>query len=328
MKAVVITRPGPPEVLELVDVPDPQPGPGEVRVRVSAAGVNRADLMQRQGHYPAPPGWPADVPGLEFAGRVDHVGPGVEDWGAGDRVMGLAGGGACAEYVVVPAEHLLPVPDALDDDAAAGVPEVFITAHDALRTRAGLAGSESVLIHAVGSGVGTAGLQIARAHDALVLGTSRSPWKLERASELGLDVALDASGEGVAFAERVREATDGRGADVVLDLVGGAYLAENLRAMAILGRLVVVGLPSGRTAEVDLGMLLSRRLTLVGTALRSRSRIEKAAAIRLFAEEVLPLMADGRIRPVVQEVIPASEAARAHERVASNQTFGKVILRW
>ncbi len=328
MKAVVITRPGSPEVLELVDVPDPEPGPGDVRVRVSAAGVNRADLMQRTGGYAAPPGWPADIPGLEFAGEVDRLGADVEGWNAGDRVMGLAGGGAYAERVVVPAEHLLPIPDGMDEVEAAGIPEVFITAHDALRTRGSLMEGESVLIHAVGGGVGTAGLQIARAYGALVMGTSRSPWKLERAEALGLAVAIDLSGPDVAFAERVREVTDGRGADLVLDLVGGPYLAENLRSMGPLGRQVVVGLPGGRSAEVDLGLLLSKRLTLVGTALRSRSRIEKAAATRLFAEEVLPLLADGRIRPVVHEVIPAAQAGRAHEVVASNLTFGKVILRW
>lgn len=353
MKAIVITRAGAPEVLRLRDVPDPDPGPDDVLVRVAATSVNRADLLQRQGRYPAPDGWPADIPGLEFAGTVEAVGENARATGGravgprggpdvgpeggsrgrpaarpavGDRVMGLVGGGGYAEYVALPADQLIPVPDALPLTDAAAVPEVFITAHDALRARAGLRAGETLLIHAVGSGVGTAALQMARAWGCRVLGTSRTGWKLDRARELGLDTAIDASDGDWSAA--VRDATDGDGVDVILDLVGGAYLAGNLRSLKTLGRQVVVGLPAGRTAEIDLGALLSKRLTLVGTALRSRSRAEKAQATASFAEDVAPLLADGSIRPIIHATLPMAEAARAHELVASNETYGSVVLRW
>jgi len=326
MKAIRITEPGGPEVMRLVDVPTPEPLPGGVRVRVAATAVNRADLLQRAGHYRAPDGWPADIPGLEYAGVVDAVGPGVTGVEVGDRVMGLVGGGAYAEYVVVPAGELVRVPEGLGLEVAAAVPEVFITAHDALRVRLRLARDERLLIHAVGSGVGTAALQLAGAWGARTLGTSRTAWKLERAAELGLDVGIDA-GEG-RFADRVLAATGGRGVDAVLDLVGGAYLGENLRSLATLGRQVVVGLTAGRRAELDLGVLLRKRLTLVGTVLRSRPPAERVAAARGLSEEVVPLLAARRIRPVIHATLPVSEAARAHELVASDGTFGKVVLSW
>ena len=284
MKAIVITEPGGPDVLTPADAPAPEPGRGEVRVAVKASAVNRADLMQRRGAYPAPAGWPQDIPGLEYAGVVESVGPGVERWKPGDRVMGLVGGGGYAEQVVVHEREALPVPDRLSLEEAAAVPEAFITAHDALFTRLGLASGEWLLVHAAGSGVGTAGLQLARAAGARVVGTSRSAWKLERAtSDFGLDVAVDASD---GFADAVLAATDG-GVDAILDLVGGAYLAGNLRALRTLGRQVVVGLTSGRSAELDMGALLGKRLTLVGTALRSRPLEEKIAATRLFARHGL-----------------------------------------
>lgn len=348
MKAIVISRPGAPEVLELRDVPAPEPGPGEVLVRVRATAVNRADILQRRGRYPAPPGAPADIPGLEYAGTIAAVGAGVESWlwAEGDPVMGLVAGGGYAELVAVPADQLVPVPDRLDLEQAAAIPEVFITAHDALRTRLGLAADETLLVHAVGSGVGTAALQLAKAWGARVIGTARTGWKLERARELGLDLAIhtgadaasDASSNsgseasdsdaGPAFADPVLEATEGRGADAILDLVGGAYLAGNLRAAATLGRIVVVGLTSGRRAELDMGMLLGKRLTVVGTVLRSRPAEEKARTTRAFADDVLPLLADGRVGPVIHEVLPVAEAARAHALVESNETFGKVLLSW
>lgn len=324
MKAVVITEPGTPDVLRLRDVPDPTPGPGEIRVRIHAAGVNRADLLQRQGHYPAPADAPADIPGLEYAGVVDGVGANVGLWATGDRVMGLAGGGTYAEYVVVPADQAMAIPESLEDTVAAAVPETFITAHDALRRRLGLGPGETLLIHAVGSGVGTAALQLAKAWGARVIGTSRTRWKLDRALELGLDEAVQAD-EG-AFADEVRSLTAGRGVNAILDLVGGDYLGDNLRCSATRGRIVVVGLTRGRRAEVDLGMLLQRRLTLVGTILRGRTSTEKAAATHAFAEEGLPLLARGDVRPPIHEVIPMDEAARAHALVASNETFGKVVL--
>lgn len=325
MKAVVIRTPGGPDVLELAEVPEREPARGEVRVAVKASAVNRADLMQRRGAYPAPAGWPQDVPGLEYAGVVESLGAGVDSLAVGDRVMGLVGGGGHAEYVVVHEREALRVPDRLSLEEAAAVPEAFITAHDALFTRLGLASGEWLLIHAVGSGVGTAALQLARAASARVVGTSRSEWKLERAtSQYGLDVPVDASD---GFADAVRNATTG-GVDAILDLVGGAYLADSLRVLRTLGRQVVVGLTSGRSAELDMGLLLSKRLTLVGTALRSRSLEEKIVATRLFARQALPLLADGRVRPVVHETLPMGRAGDAHRLLEQNRTFGKVVLAW
>lgn len=325
MRAVVIRTPGGPDVLELAESPECEPTGGEVRVAVRAAGVNRADLMQRRGAYPAPAGWPQDVPGLEYAGVVESVGAGVESVAPGDRVMGLVGGGAYAEYVVVHEREVLRVPDRLSFEEAAAVPEAFITAHDALFTRLELASGEWLLIHAVGSGVGTAGLQLARAAGARVVGTSRSEWKLARAtSEFGLTVPVDASD---GFAEAVLNATAG-GVHAILDLVGGGYLADNLRVLRTLGRQVVVGLPSGRSAELDMGALLGKRLTLVGTALRSRPLEQKIAATQLFAQQGLPLLAEGRVRPVVHERVPMAQAADAHRLLEENRTFGKVVLAW
>lgn len=325
MKAIVIRAPGGPDVLEPGECPVREPERGEVRVAVRSAGVNRADLMQRRGAYPAPEGWPQDVPGLEYAGVVESVGGGVQTLSVGDRVMGLVGGGAYAEYVVVHERDTLRIPGRLSFEEAASVPEAFITAHNALFTRLALGSGEWLLIHAVGSGVGTAGLQLARAAGARVVGTSRSEWKLARAtSELGLDVPVDAAD---GFVDAVLNATGG-GVHAILDLVGGGYLADNLRVLRTLGRQVVVGLPSGRSAELDLGALLSKRLTLVGTALRSRPLEQKIAATQLFARQGLPLLAAGRVRPIVHERLPMERAADAHRLLEENRTFGKVVLVW
>lgn len=326
MRAVVITEPGAPSVLQLRDVPDPEPGPGEIRVRVESAGVNRADLLQRQGRYAAPDGYPADIPGLEYAGVVDAVGDRVSLWSGGERVMGLVGGGGYAEYVVVPADEALSIPPDLDAAQAAAIPEAFITAHDALRTRLGARPGETVLIHAIGSGVGTAALQLAVAGGARVIGTSRTAWKLERALELGLAAAVRPE-EG-EFAAAVLDANQGNGVETVLDLVGGDYLEGDLACAALLARIVVVGLTGGRTATLDLGVLLRKRLTVIGTVLRSRSGPERVAAARAFAEEGLPLITRGAARPVIQEVLPMTDVVRAHELLESNQTFGSVVLSW
>lgn len=322
----MIRGPGGPEVLEEREVPEPEPGRGEIRVRVHAAGVNRADLLQRRGLYPAPADAPADVPGLEYAGIIDAVGAGVSGLRPGDRVMGIVGGGAYAEAVVVSASLAVLIPERLTFEDAAAVPEAFITAHDAVFTLMGLRAGERLLVHAVGSGVGIAALQLAKVFGARVLGTSRSGWKLDRARDLGLDVGIEAGGPG--FADVVQRHTDGAGVDAILDLVGGAYLADNLRALAVKGRMAVVGLVSGARAELDLGLLLRKRLTLIGTALRSRSTEEKAAATRAFADATLSLLAAGRIRPVVDAVISMREAAEAHRRMEANLNFGKIVLRW
>lgn len=326
MKAVVITEPGAPAVLRLRDVPDPEPAAGEIRVRVEATSVNRADLLQRRGKYAAPPHWPADIPGLEYAGVVESVGPNVVVWSPGDRVMGLVGGGGYAEFVVVEADEAIAVPDTLTSVEAAAVPEVFITAHDALRARLGVRPGETLLIHAVGSGVGTAALQVAKAWGATVIGTSRSAWKLDRAVAMGLDVPIDTS--ATDFADAVLAATAGRGCQAVLELVGGDYVESDLRCVGMLGRIVVVGLTAGRATELDLGTLLRKRVTLRGTVLRSRPPVEKAAAARAFSEDLAGLLTRGRIGPVVHDVLPMEDAARAHELLESNATFGKVVLSW
>ena len=326
MKAIVITRPGGPEVLLQEDRPVPEPGPGEIRVRVHASALNRADLLQRRGRYPAPPGAPADVPGLEYAGDVDAVGPGAGLWAVGNRVMGIVGGGGHAEYVVVHEREAIRIPQNLGFEEAAAVPEAFLTSYDALFRQLDVKAGERVLIHAVGSGVGTAALQLARAAGAEVLGTSRSAGKLERARELGLETGIDTSREDLA--EAVNQATYGSGVHALLDLVGGKLLEASLRVLALRGRAVVVGTTAGTTAEIDLGLLLRRRIHIFGTVLRSRPLEEKIALAREFSGAVLPLVSSARIRPVVDTVYPFAEIRKAHERMEANDTFGKIVLAW
>ena len=314
--------------LEVCEVERPRASADRVLVRVAAAGLNRADLLQKGGRYPAPPGAPADIPGLEFAGTVAEVGAEARAWRAGQRVFGITGGGAQAEYVCVPESHLAEVPEGLDFPAAAAVPEVFVTAHDALFARARMRTGERVLVHAAGSGVGTAAVQLARAAGAgAVYGTARTPAKLERAREFGLDEGVAVGGEARAFAEAVRGWTRGAGVDVVLDLVGGSYLAANLDALAPRGRMVFVGTMGGARAELDFGAVMSKRLTIVGTVLRARSSEEKARAVRRFAAEVVPLFARGRLRPVLDSAYDFADFAAAYDRLASNATFGKVVLK-
>jgi putative PIG3 family NAD(P)H quinone oxidoreductase len=328
MKAAIITKPGGFDVLEIRDVPTPPPpGRGYVRVRVRAAGLNRADILQRRGHYPAPPGAPKDIPGLEFAGEVDVVGENVEMWKPGQRVFGITGGGGHAEYIVVRPDHLAEVPSNLSWEEAAAVPEVFITAHDALFTQAHLTLGETLLVHAAGSGVGTAAIQLAKAAGSKVFGTSRTAEKLERAGEYGLNGTFTVTGDPSAMVEPVREWTKGRGVDVILDLVGGAYLEANLKSLGYKGRLIFVSATSGSQANLDIGMVMGKRLMLRGTVLRARSDEEKATATRLFAQQVVPLLADGKVRPVIDRVYKLEEIARAHERMESNENFGKVVIR-
>ncbi len=326
MKAIVITAVGGPEVLELREVSTPEPRGEQIRVRVRACGLNRADLLQTRGHYPAPAGVPADIPGLEYAGEVDALGPDVTGpLEVGDRVFGIVAGGAQAEYLVTHERMAVPIPDNLDVVAAAAVPEVFLTAHDALITQGRLGPGEPVLIQAVGSGVGTAAAQVAHAMGCTVFGTSRTADKLERARSLGLDVPIDTSQQD--FVAVVRQQTAGAGVQVVLDLLGAGVLAGNLKALATQGRLVLVGLLGGREAPLDLGLLLSKRLSLVGTTLRARPLEEKIAATRLFARQVVPWLEQGAVRAVVEVVLPWEEVRDGHARLASNQSFGKVILR-
>lgn len=325
-RAVRIREPGGVEVLELGEVAVRAPGHGEVRVEVSAAGLNRADIMQRKGLYPAPAGAPADVPGLEFAGTVAALGEGARGWSVGDRVMGITAGGAMCERVVMHARELIPVPAAMSLTDAAAVPEVFLTAWDALFLQAKLTMGEVALVHSVASGVGTAAVQLCRAAGVRVIGTARSAEKLERVKALGLSdgvVARDGR-----FADEVERLTSSRGVDVVLDAVGAAYFAENLHVMAPLGRLVMLGLMGGAQADVSLAPLLMKRLRVLGTVLRARPLEEKATLAREFTRTVLPLFASGALRPVVDAVLPMSEVGEAHARMERNDTVGKLVLVW
>lgn len=324
MQAIVIERPGGPEVLTLREVPTPAPQRGEVRVRVRGSGVNRADLLQRQGLYPAPPDVPAEIPGLEFAGEIDAVGDGVTRWQVGDRVFGLVGGGAYAEMLVAHADTMAAIPPGVSFTDAAALPEAFITAWDAMVSQAGLQAGETVLIHAAGSGVGTAAVQIARAIGARALGTARTASKLTRAATLGLEGGIVAQ-EG-KFAQEVLRATRGRGVDVVLELVGGDYCVEDLKCVAPRGRIVLVGLLAGRQATLDLGAILRSRITLRGTQLRGRSLGEKIQVADSFGRHVVPLFATGTLKPIVERLLPLGEAAQAHELLAGNSGFGKLVL--
>lgn len=313
--------------LEVAEVERPRAEADRVRVRVRAAGLNRADLLQRRGLYPAPPGVPADIPGLEFAGEVEQLGGDARAWESGQRVFGITAGGAQAEYVVVPESHLAEIPPGLSWAEAAAVPEVFITAHDALFTQGELEMGERVLVHAAGSGVGTAAVQLARAAGAgAIYGTARTKEKLTRAREFGLDEGIAIGNEPRAFAEAVRVWTEGAGVNVVLDLVGGSYLEANLEALAPRGRLLLVGTLGGARAQLDIRQVMGKRLKLTGTVLRARSTEEKARAVRRFAAHVVPLLAGGRVRPVLEAAFPLDEVSAAYERLESNQTFGKVVL--
>jgi putative PIG3 family NAD(P)H quinone oxidoreductase len=322
MKAVVITRFGGPEVLQVQERETPEAARGEVRVRVRATAINRADLLQRLGGYAAPADAPADIPGLEFAGEIDQIGPGVAGWSVGDRVFGLCGGGAYAESIALPARTVVKVPERLSFTEAAACPEAFITAWDAAVTQAGLRAGETLLVHAAGSGVGTAAIQLGRVLGARVIGSARSSEKLARARALGLDVGIFVPPDG-KFAGPVAAA----GApDVILELVGGAYLTEDLACVALRGRIALVGLMSGARAELDLRQLLTRRAQIFGTVLRSRPLEEKITAVQNFGRHVVPLLERGAVVPVIDRVFPLAAAGEAHAYVASNQGFGKVVL--
>ena len=325
MKAVILTGAGGPEVISIGEVPKPEVKPGHIRVRVRAAGLNRADLLQRRGHYPAPPGWPADIPGLEYAGEVEAV-RGTTRWKVGDRVMGLVGGGAQAELVTVHADEALTVPDDLSFAEAAAIPEAFLTAYDALVARGRLRPGERVLIHAVGSGVGTAASQIAKHLGATVIGTSRSADKLARALVYGLDTGIDTG--RTSFREALTEPVD-----VVLDAIGGPAFGDNLAVLAPKGRLVLLGFLAGSRTTADLGPMVRKRLEVIGTAMRVRSLEERTALVAEFAERMLPLF-DRRIeqsaplRPVLQATYPMTRLAEAHRVMESNETFGKIVAEW
>jgi putative PIG3 family NAD(P)H quinone oxidoreductase len=325
MKAVYIAHFGAAENLELREVPaPPAPSGTQVLVQVRAAGLNRADLLQRLGKYPPPKGFSPNIPGMEFAGEVSAVGDDVSTFKTGDRVFGVTGGEAQAEFLVTDERLLAKIPENLEFPEAAAVPEAFITAHDAIFSQAGLVNNECLLIHAVGSGVGLAALQLAKSKGSLVIGTSRTKEKLDRCGEFGVDYPLLTAEP--KFAADVLKATGGVGANVILDLVGGPYFEENLAAVAVKGRLMLVGLTAGRSANFELGMALSKRLKIIGTVLRPRDLEEKSEATRKFVDEVVPLLSDGRIRPNLDRVFPAKEVNIAYQYLESNNSFGKVVL--
>ena len=326
MQAVWISTFGGPEVLEIRTVGKPLLNDDHVLVRVRASSLNRADLLQRQGKYPPPPGFPVEIPGMEFAGEVAEIGSSVRLWNPGQRVFGLTGGGAHAEYVVTYENLLAEIPANLDWAQAAAVPEVFITAHDALWTQAALRPGETVLIHAVGSGVGLAAVQLARAIQAVPYGTSRTAAKLEQAKPLGLEAGLVLRDNFDDLPPAAEKWTAGKGINVLLDLVGGPYVKASQKAMAHKGRMILVGTVAGGSYELDARYVMSKRLQIRGTVLRARSMEEKISATRLFAAEVVPLLARGVLRPNVDSVFPLAEIGKAHQRLESNETFGKVVV--
>ena len=326
MKAVIITRPGGPEVLEIQERPMPEPGIGQIRVRVHASALNRADLLQRMGNYPVPAGYPADIAGMEYVGEVDALGEGSMAWKVGDRVMGIIGGAGHAEYLCVHEREAMPAPRTTATEEAAAIPEAFLTAWDALFKRLDLRSGETVLIHAVGSGVGTAALQIAKVAGARVIGTSRSPDKLSRAKQLGLDTGIDSSRGD--WANEIETAVGEQRVNAIVDLVGGNYLDGNLRVLALKGRIVLVGMTAGALTQFNMGTLLRKRLTIVGTMLRSRELEEKIALAREFAERGVPLFELSALKPVVDSVFSFDQIRDAHKLMESNATFGKIVLRW
>ena len=316
---LALTHPTPGQTL-LLEHPDPVPGPGEVLVRVHAAGLNRADLLQKAGRYPAPPGWPADIPGLEYAGEVMALGPGAERWAVGDRVMGLVGGGAHAERVVVHEDEAMAVPPGMAWTEAAAIPEAFLTAWDALVLRGRVGGGERVLCHAVGSGVGTAAVQLAPLLDVTLIGSSRTPDKLARCAAMGMPY-------GVLSTDADWPLQVGGAVDVIIDTLGAKFLMQNLNLLAPRGRLVVLGtLTGGIAGRLDLGLVLRRRLEIIGTAMRSRELAERRELVARFGVEVLPHFISGALRPIVDRVVPLAAFEAAHAAMAENVTFGKVVF--
>lgn len=323
MRAIVVSEPGGPDALVWTEVPDPVAGPGEVVVDVVASAVNRADLLQRQGFYPPPPGAPP-YPGLECSGRVAALGDGVEGWTVGDPCVALLAGGGYAEKVVVPAGQLMPVPDGVDLLTAAALPEVACTVWSNVVMDAGLRGGEVLLVHGGAGGIGTFAIQAGVALGARVAVTAGSAEKLARCADLGADILVNYREQD--FVEVVRAATDGRGADVVLDNMGAAYLQRNVDVLATGGRVQVIGLQGGTTGELNLGLLMAKRAQVRGTTLRARPVAEKAAICARVAEQAWPLVSAGRIVPVVDRVLPMLDAADAHRAVESGAHVGKVLL--
>ena len=322
MRAITIDRPGGPEVLAWTDVPDPVAGPGEVVVQVTAAAVNRADVMQREGRYP-PPAGASPYPGLECSGVISATGDGVDDHRVGEQVCALLSGGGYAEQVAVPAGQLLPVPQGLSVQEAAALPETACTVWSNVVDLAGLRRGETLLVHGGGSGIGTFAVQLGAALGATVVATAREA-KHARLRELGAAHTIDYSTED--FAARTREVTGGHGADVVLDIIGAAYLQRNVQVLATGGRIVIIGMQGGRRAELDLGALMAKRGSVAATTLRARPAEDKATIVAEVREQVWPLIDAGTIRPVIECTVPMAEAAEAHRLLEAGDHIGKILL--
>ncbi|MFE6737229.1 NAD(P)H-quinone oxidoreductase [Streptomyces tubercidicus] len=323
MRAITIPEPGGPEALVWADVPDPQPAEGEVLIEVAASAVNRADLLQRQGFYDPPPG-SSLYPGLECSGRISALGPGVHGWAVGDEVCALLAGGGYAEKVAVPAGQVLPVPAGVDLLTAAALPEVTCTVWSNVFMIAHLRPGETLLVHGGASGIGTMAIQLAKAVGARVAVTAGGPEKLGRCAELGADILIDYREQD--FVQEIRKATDGKGADVILDIIGAKYLQRNVKALAVSGRLAVIGLQGGVKAELNLAALMAKRAAITGAGLRARPLNEKAAIVAAVREHVWPLIANGQVRPILDRVIPMADAAEAHRVVDASAHVGKVVL--
>jgi len=323
MRAIEISKPGPPEVLKPVERPDPNPAAGEVRIRVAAAGVNRPDILQRRGAYPPPPG-ASDLPGLEVAGTIDAVASGVADWHVGDRVCALLAGGGYATLCTVPAVQCLPVPAGMDMVTAAAIPETFFTVWTNVFDRGKLRAGESALFHGGSSGIGTTAIQLAAARGARVFATAGSDDKCRACEQLGAERAINYRTED--FVDVIKQVTGGRGVDLILDIVGGEYISRDLVALAVEGRLVVIGFMGGDSATIDFRRVLGRRLTITGSTLRPRSAAEKGEIASALRREVWPLIERGAVKPVVYRTFPLEEAAAAHRLMESSEHVGKIIL--
>ena len=318
---LAITHPAP-DSMELAIRPDPVPGSGQILVGVRAAGLNRADLLQRAGKYPAPPGWPADIPGLEYAGEVRALGAGVKRWRVGDRVMGLVGGGAHAELVVVDEREAIAIPEGMSFADAAAIPEAFLTAWDALVFRGRATDGDRVLVHAIGSGVGTAAAQLGREMDLAIIGTSRTNSKLERCRALGMV-------HGVLHNDEDWPKRVGDPVQVIIDTLGAAAFEQNLALLAPRGRLVILGTMTGGKADgLDLSLVLRKRLQIIGTAMRVRALDERVQLVEQFVRTVMPLFGEGKLKPVIDRVVPMRQIETAHKALAGNGTFGKVVMSW
>lgn len=326
MIAAIISRFGPPDVLELRDVPAPVPQSHDVLVRVRASALNRADLLQRIGRYPPPSGVPADIGGIEFAGEVAAVGDAARQWSVGDRVFGLTGGGAHAQFLVAHEATVARIPDGVSWHEAAAFPEAFITAYDALVTQAGVSAGERVLVHAVGSGVGLAAVQVARAWGAIPYGTSRTADKVEQARAYGLEDGVTLTLDRSSLPQAVAAWSEGRGMDIVLDLVGGPYVEASIEVAASKGRIMLIGAIAGSQATIDVRRVLGKRLTLRGTVLRARPLDEKIAVTAAFARDLVPRLERRELRSTIDSVFPLTAIADAHRRMESNETVGKVVV--